>query len=168
MGPWECAQRDTDPLSLLRKWYLCERRPQRASSMPFPQLLCFPSSTSDTTVCSGQRHEGRRHRHSFCQGQHRLIPLSEHPCNSTGSSEAMAKTKQRVCLRCFWLTRPSCLALFLLHHSTLPLAFGKLEQNQSSWYSAGQDQKYAFSPYLWSRNFCSCTELLRSEGQSSA
>lgn len=106
MGPWECAQRDTDPLSLLRKWYLCERRPQRASSMPFPQLLCFPSSTSDTTVCSGQRHEGRRHRHSFCQGQHRLIPLSEHPCNSTGSSEAMAKTKQRVCLRGFWLTRP--------------------------------------------------------------
>lgn len=72
----------------------------------------------------------------FHQGHHRLIPISENPHNSKGSSETTGEVKQRICLRYLWF---SLLFFFFisLHHSTFPVS-GNLVQNRISWYSVRQ------------------------------
>lgn len=56
----------------------------------------------------------------FHQGHHRLIPISENPHNSKGSSETTGEVKQRICLRYLWF---SLLFFFLFPFIIQPSLF---------------------------------------------
>lgn len=93
----------------------------------------------------------------FHQGHHRLIPISENPHNSKGSSETTGEVKQRICLRYLWF---SLLFFFFYFPSSFNLP--------CFWKSGAKSNQLVFSQtspqYAWSRSFCSCVELLGSEG----
>lgn len=86
-----CPERHWPSLPTEKMVSLCKETSEGFLHALSPALCALPAAWVAPLSALGS---SRRHRHSFCQGQHRLIPLSEHPCSSTGSSEAMAGTNR--------------------------------------------------------------------------
>jgi len=109
-GPWQWTQGGTDPLSLPgipAKGDLRGLLPRQIATPPR-----FPSSTSNAAACLEQHNKGRRHTHSFfSQGSGGSFPS----LNSHATPKPLQRPPERqsgTCPRCFWLTKPSRLALF--------------------------------------------------------